>query len=267
VRETAELLAVAAAAVAAARDTVRDRVSFSVSTKGERDMVTDVDLAVEDQVRAFLARETPDIGFLGEERGRYGGTGGRWWALDPVDGTANFARGIPLCGVSLALVDGDRGTVAAISLPFLDVTYTAAEGGGARANGEPIHVSRVTGIADAMISVGDFAIGPDAAAKNGTRLALLADLGARAQRIRMLGTAAIDLVWVAQGRLEASVILANKPWDTMAGVLLVREAGGVVVDVDGSDHTTRSAATVAVCPGLHAELLAALDRATVHNGH
>jgi myo-inositol-1(or 4)-monophosphatase len=263
----AELLAVAAAAVAGARDTIRARVPLSVSAKGERDLVTDVDLAVEDQVRGFLARETPDIGFLGEERGRDGGTGGLWWALDPVDGTANFARGIPLCGVSLALVDGDRSVVAAISLPFLDVTYTATEGGGARANGEPIHVSTASDVADAIISVGDFAIGPDAAAKNRTRLALLADLGARAERIRMLGTAAIDLAWVAHGRLEASVILANQPWDTMAGVLLVREAGGVVVDADGSDHTTRSAATIAVCPGLHAELLTALDRATVHKGH
>jgi myo-inositol-1(or 4)-monophosphatase len=266
VSETADLLGIATAAVAAARDTIRSKASFSVSAKGERDLVTDVDLAVEDQVRSFLARETPHIGFLGEERGRDGGAGGLWWALDPVDGTANFARGIPLCGVSLALVDGARSTVAAISLPFLDVTYTAAEGLGAHAGGEPIRVSAATGVAGAMVSIGDFSVGAGAAEKNAVKLALLADLGARAERIRMLGTAAIDLAWVAQGRLEGTVILANMPWDTMAGVLLVREAGGVVVDADGTDHTTASAATIAVCPGLRADLLAAVERAVSSSG-
>src|SRR5207248_3092165 len=163
------------------------------SAKGDRDLVTDVDTAVEDALREFLTAETPEIGVLGEERGRSGDGGGRWWALDPIDGTANFARGIPLCGISLALVDGEHSTAA-------------------------------TEMSDAMIAVGDFAIGRLAEEKNETRLRLLSDLGARAQKIRMLGTAAIDLAWVADGKLDAALILSNNPWDTMAGVLLVREA-------------------------------------------
>ncbi|WET80838.1 inositol monophosphatase family protein [Amycolatopsis sp. QT-25] len=255
----AALLSVAAEAVAKATGLIRSMTSFSVAAKGDRDMVTDVDLAVEDAVRAFLARETPEIGILGEERGHQGDEN-LWWALDPVDGTANFARGIPLCGVSLGLVDGLKSTVAAISLPFLDVTYTAVEGQGAYADGERLVASEATKLSDAILSIGDFAVGEGAEVKNRVRMALLAELGGRVQRVRFLGSAAIDLAWVAHGKLDASVILANKPWDTMAGVLLVREAGGVVVDIDGGEHTVRSAATIAVGAGLRDDLVAAIAR-------
>jgi myo-inositol-1(or 4)-monophosphatase len=266
----APLLPIAREAMAIARRIVRSRGPRSVSAKGERDMVTDIDLAVEEAVRGFLARETPDIDMLGEEYGR-GSTGddpagALWWVLDPVDGTANLARGIPLCGVSLGLVAGGRGVVAAIDLPFLDVTYTAARGRGAYAGDDRIRCSGVREVSDAMISIGDFAIGDDADRKNHVRLTLLRRLGARAQRIRMIGTAAIDLAWVAQGKLDASIILANMPWDTMAGVLLVREAGGLVVDQDGSDHTVESAATIAVTPGLHDEVMASLREAMEDTG-
>ncbi|MEU5882537.1 inositol monophosphatase family protein [Spirillospora sp. NPDC047279] len=258
----AELLPLAREAVAMARAIIRSRAPRSVVAKGDRDLVTDIDLAVEEAVRDFLLRETPEIGVLGEEHGRTG-TDALWWALDPVDGTSNFARGVPLCAVSLGLVDGRRGVLAAIDLPFLDVTYSAADGQGAFADDERIGVSGVTGLHDAVISVGDFAVGGDAAAeaRNRVRLALLEDLGARAQRIRMIGTAAIDLAWVAQGRFDATVILSNRPWDTAAGVVLVREAGGTVLDHDGGDHTTDSQVTVAVTPGLRDEIMTSLGSA------
>ncbi|GAB2997727.1 inositol monophosphatase family protein [Amycolatopsis acidiphila] len=255
------LLPVAREAVAIAHRIVLARAPVSVTAKAERDLVTDVDLAVEEAVRDFLTRETPEIGVLGEEHGRTGPAGGLWWALDPVDGTANFARGIPLCGTSLGLVEGGRGVLAAIDLPFLGVDYVAVEGYGAYAGDERIQVSGATDLADAVLAIGDFAVGEGAEVKNRARLTLLAELGARAQRIRMLGTAAIDLAWVAQGKLEGSVILANLPWDTLAGVLLVREAGGLVLDGDDTSHTAGSAATIAVCPGLRDEVMAAVRRA------
>ncbi|HVW43865.1 MAG TPA: inositol monophosphatase family protein [Amycolatopsis sp.] len=257
--DPAPLLPVACEALARARRIIHGRGPLSVREKGERDLVTDVDLAVEDAVRDFLARETPEIGLLGEEHGRSGDPGAVWWALDPVDGTANFARGIPLCAVSLGLVSGRRSVLAAIDLPFLGTTYTAVEGHGAYADDSRIHASAASGLSSAVISIGDFAIGEGAAAKNRVRLALLDRLGARAQRIRMLGTAAIDLSWVAHGKLEATVILANLPWDTMAGTLLVREAGGLVLDRDGSDHATDSTATIAVCPALRDPLMRILS--------
>ncbi|MBB5133497.1 myo-inositol-1(or 4)-monophosphatase [Thermocatellispora tengchongensis] len=256
------LLPVATRAVEIAREIVLSRAPRSVRAKGDRDMVTDIDLAVEDAVRAFLAAETPELAMLGEEHGRTGAAGdSAWWVLDPVDGTANLARGIPLCGVSLALVEDGRPVVGAIDLPFLGARYTAAAGRGAYAGEERIGTSATTGLPEAMISIGDFAVGPDAEPDNRVRLALLGLLGRRAQRIRMLGSAAIDLAWVAQGRLDATVILSNLPWDTMAGALLVREAGGLVLDRDGTEHTTASAATIALCPGLRDELMTALHQA------
>ncbi|GLZ35788.1 inositol monophosphatase [Lentzea sp. NBRC 105346] len=253
-----QLLPIAREAVAVARRIIRSRPLGSVVEKSERDLVTDVDLAVEDAVRSFLARETPEIGVLGEERG-HTGSEDLWWALDPVDGTTNFSRGMPLCGVSLALVSGSASVVAAIDLPYLDETYSAVAGEGAFVGVDRISCSTVDELSSAVISIGDFAIGPGAVEKNRRRLELLSYLGSRAQRIRMLGTAAIDLAWVASGRLDASIILANMPWDTMAGVLLVREAGGVVVDTDDTDHTVSSKATIAVCPGLRKEILALLS--------
>ncbi|HJQ48130.1 MAG TPA: inositol monophosphatase family protein [Amycolatopsis sp.] len=259
--DPASLLPVAREALARARRIIHRRGPASVTEKGERDLVTDVDLAVEDSVRDFLARETPEIGILGEEHGRSGDPGAVWWALDPVDGTSNFARGIPLCAVSLGLVSGRRSVLAAIDLPFLDTTYTAVEGHGTYAGDERIHTSAASELSNAVISIGDFAIGAGAAATNRVRLALLDHLGARAQRIRMLGTAAIDLAWVAHGKLEATVILANLPWDTMAGTLLVREAGGLVLDGDGTEHTTDSTATIAVCAGLRDPLMRAVSLA------
>jgi myo-inositol-1(or 4)-monophosphatase len=96
----------------------------------------------------------------------------------------------------------------------------------------------------------------DAAEKNGLRLALNEQLAGRVQRVRMLGSAAIDLAWVAEGKLDASMTMSNKPWDTAAGVIIAREAGAVVIDQDGSDHTSSSAATIAVAPGVAEELLA-----------
>jgi myo-inositol-1(or 4)-monophosphatase len=257
------LLPVAREAVAMARRIIFSRAPSSVTAKGERDMVTDIDLAVEATVREFLSGQTPRIGVLGEEHGRTGAAGDAlWWVLDPIDGTANFARGIPLSAVSLGLVAGRRSVLAVVDLPFLDLTYTAVEGNGAYAGDVRIHSSGVRELSEAVISVGDFAVGEGAEARNRLRISLLSRFGARAQRIRMIGTAATDLAWVAHGRLDASIILANLPWDTLAGVLLVREAGGVVVDLDGAEHTTGSSATIAVCPGLYREIMAVLAAAS-----
>lgn len=256
------LLPVAREALAIARRIIRSRAPLSVLTKGERDMVTDVDLSVEDAVREFLARETPDIGILGEEHGHSGRSDGAlWWALDPVDGTANLTRGIPLCAVSLGLVVGRRSVLAAIDLPFLETNYTAVDGHGAYVGDQRIHTSPARELPHAVISIGDFAVGEEAAAKNRVRLELLRRFGDRAQRVRMIGSAAIDLAWVAHGKLDATIILSNLPWDTMAGTLLVREAGGVVVDQDDTEHTADSAATIATCPGLRQAIMSSLQQA------
>lgn len=252
-----DLLPIAREAVAIGSRIITSRAVESVVEKSDRDLVTDIDLAVEDAVRTFLGAEAPHVGVLGEEHGHTGPTD-LWWALDPVDGTTNFARGIPLCAVSLGLVARRTSVLAAVTLPFLGVDYHASAGHGAYSGDTRVHTSSVDRLSDAVISIGDFAVGADAAAKNAVRLALLTRLGARAQRIRMIGTAAIDLAWVADGKLDATLILANMPWDTLAGTLLVREAGGLVVDLDDTTHDADSAATIAVCAGLRQEVMTIL---------
>jgi myo-inositol-1(or 4)-monophosphatase len=124
------------------------------------------------------------------------------------------------------------------------------EGSGAWRNGQRIQVSRTSQLADALVTVGDYAVGPDADDKNQERLQLTQLLAGQVLRIRMLGSAALDLAWLAEGKTDASIAFSNRPWDVAAGVIIAREAGAVVSDLDGSDHTTKSQATIASCPDL-----------------
>lgn len=230
--------------------TSRDR---SAAFKGDRDPVTETDLAIERAMRDCLHHATPKAGFLGEETG--GSTDGIAWVLDPIDGTANFTHGVPLTAVSLALLDHGEPIVGLIAVQAERVRYTAMRGHGATRDGEPIRASACAELRSAMVAMGDYATGSDATARNQTRLRITAVLAARAQRVRMLGSAAIDLAWVAAGKLDASVMLSNKPWDTAAGVLIAREAGAHVTDLTGQPHTLNSAATIASARGVTAQLI------------
>jgi myo-inositol-1(or 4)-monophosphatase len=251
------MLAVAQQAVQIGSELILTSVPHEVRTKGDRDIVTDVDVKIEQEIRSYLRQATPNIGFLGEEEGQVPDANQETvWTLDPIDGTSNFAHRIPLCAVSLALVSEHLPLVAAIALPYLDLQYHAVRGGGAFVNDEKIHTSRTSDLAKAIISIGDYAVGTNAQEKNKPRLRLTALLAERIERVRMFGSAAIDLVWVAEGRTDATVILANKPWDTAAGVLIAREAGAVVTDAHGQPHTFASAATIAASPGVADDLYA-----------
>ena len=225
----------------------------TVAFKGDRDPVTETDLAIERAMRDSLHRATPEAGFLGEETG--GSTDGLAWVLDPIDGTANFTHGVPLTAVSLALLDHGEPIIGLISVQAEGVRYAATRGQGATRDGDPIRASTCTQLRSAMIAMGDYATGPGAAERNTTRLRITAVLAERAQRVRMLGSAAIDLAWVAAGKLDASVMLSNKPWDTAAGVLIAREAGARVTDLNGHRHALNSVHTVAAAPGVRDELL------------
>lgn len=252
----ADLLPVAHQAVDLASTIMRSMQPGVLTAKGDRDMASEVDFAIEEQVRAFLARETPDIGFLGEEEGASGDTNGLLWALDPVDGTVNFVHGSPLCAVSLGLVAEKRSVLGVIDVPFLGSRYSAAEEAGAELDGHPINISSVTEVDEAVVAMGDYAVGIGAEEKNRIRFAMTQRITAAVQRVRMHGSAAIDLAWLAAGTVDAVVMLSNKPWDTTAGVAIVREAGGLVVDRDGTPHTFDAHATIAAAPQLLPEILA-----------
>ncbi|TYB36647.1 inositol monophosphatase family protein [Micromonospora sp. AP08] len=233
---------------------MRRRTPVTSISKGDRDLVSEVDYAIERDLRSFLHDATPDIAFLGEEEG-ISGTGELQWTLDPVDGTVNFVRRLPLCGISLGLLHGSHPVLGVIDLPFLSARYWAAEGYGAFANGQPIKVSGTASLSEAVVGIGDFAVGADAAKKNRERLALMARLAETVQRVRMSGSAAVDLVWLAEGKLDAALTLSNHPWDVTAGVAIAREAGAMVLDSSGADYTSDAMATLAITPGLVGQLL------------
>lgn len=145
--------------------------------------------------------------------------------------------------------------VASIVAPFLDLRYVAAKGHGAFGNGVQLQASKTTNLAEAIVSIGDYAVGEQADSKNERRIRLTTLLAKRAERVRMFGSAALDLAWVAEGRTDATIILANKPWDTAAGVLLAREAGVLVVDAAGADHNFNSTETIATARGISESIL------------
>ena len=226
-----------------------------IHVKGDRDMTSDVDIAVEHEIRQALCRVTPSFGFLGEETGEYLPSAPIRWILDPVDGTANFIRSMPLCGISLALTYRRTAILGVITLPYLQRRYWAADGLGAWRDGQPIRAAATLSLPEAMIAVGDFRTGRGTPERDDARFALLRALSEQAQRLRMLGTSALDLALVADGGLDAVVTLSNRSWDTAAGVVIAREAGAAVTDLDASAHTLDSRATIAAAPGIHTDLL------------
>ncbi|MBM7783562.1 inositol monophosphatase family protein [Tenggerimyces flavus] len=264
---TAELLPIAMRAIDIARRTLREQAPNALTQKGDRDFASNLDYAIEREMRDFLQAETPKIGFLGEEEGAANLDPDRpYWALDPVDGTANLVHGLPLCGSSLGLIHHKQPILGVVDLPFLNERYYATQHGGAELNGRQIHGSTTTELRGAIIAIGDYAVGARAAQKNAQRHALTHQLADRVERIRMFGSAAIDLVWAAAGRIDGTVLLSNKPWDTAAGAIIAREAGLQVVDLDGKDHDASSRATISATPAILDDLLDVVSAAAVDLG-
>lgn len=259
--ELPALLDLARSVTERAEQQLRDLTPDLITAKGDRDMVTNVDLAIEREARKALLNGAPGIGFVGEEEGG-DVDADTHWIIDPVDGTANFIRGLPLCGISLALVHHGVPVLGVIHLPLIGRRYWAAQGMGAYRDGRRISAAATSTLPEALIAVGDYGTGPDGPERNRVALAIHAHLAEQAQRVRMLGSAAVDLALVADGTLDATITLGNHDWDMAAGVVLAREAGGVVMDTDGSPHTPESLTTIATAPGLRDAVLGILATTT-----
>ncbi|HXD54204.1 MAG TPA: inositol monophosphatase [Solirubrobacteraceae bacterium] len=223
--------------------------------KGDRDYASRVDFQIEDMVKAELGDGIP---FLGEERGGHL-RAPLLWVLDPIDGTTNFIKGSPLCAISLALLSEGQPIFGIVDLPLLGERYVARAGGGAYLNGRRLHVSAGGSLEDTVVGITDFAVADDRSNENPRHIALLSELAPRALGVRTHGSAALDLAWLAGGRLGATVMLSNRAWDVSAGVLLAREAGGATYDWDGSEHGIDSAVTIASTPGLKPAMLGLLE--------
>jgi myo-inositol-1(or 4)-monophosphatase len=229
--------------------------------KGDYGFATVVDVEVERLVRAYLRRETPGIPFLGEEEGGEGLMSEALWVLDPIDGTANYADGSPLCSISLALLRQGSPVLGVVAAPLLGERYVAVEGGGAFRNGSRIQVSRRE-VGDRLVGLSDFAFGRKHRDTNLFRFAVIEELVRATMKLRIHGSVALDLAWLAAGRLSGAIALSNRPWDVSAGILLVREAGGDVFDESGAAHGPDSSSTLACVPRLRETLLSAVDSAT-----
>lgn len=215
-----------------------------------------VELAVESAIRSRLAAETPDIGFLGQEEARAGAgqLTAEWaWALGPIDFTADIARSVPLCAVSLALLHHGHPVLGVIDAPFLQKRYHAVEGQGAYLGEQRLVAATTAELRDAIVAIGEYPVGRGSDRRSQLRLAARVQLAPRVHRVRMLGTAVLDLAWVADGQRDASVTLGHQPWGIAAGVIIAREAGATVVE-NGGLHDFGPAATIAGPLPLIAEL-------------
>lgn len=194
------------------------------SHKSPLDDVLDADLEAEQLILAGLRKASPDMGILSEESG-HEGSHDCYWLVDPLDGSTNFQHSSPLFAVSIALINQQTTCCGVIYLPTRNEMFTAMQSQGAFLNGMPIHVSSIDALDEAIVHVGDFAK-DHYTGETQERLQDIFMLSTRVRRIRMIGTAATDLAYVACGRADLLVNHAVHPWDIEAGKLLVLEAGG-----------------------------------------
>ena len=213
---------------------------IEVESKGANDFVSEVDRAAEKEIVYHLSKAYPDHGFLGEEGGITGNPEAEYrWIIDPLDGTTNFVRGIPHFAVSIACEHRGKIEHAVVLDPVRREEFVASRGRGAQLNGRRIRVSKRAGLEGALLGTGI----PFKARQTEHLPAYtqsLEKLAAGSAGIRRAGAAALDLAYVAAGRLDAFWEIGLSPWDIAAGSLLVREAGGLVGDFNGEEKYMES---------------------------
>lgn len=256
--ELDDALALALAIAGDAADLLRGARARSIGWKtNPRDLVTEWDTRAEELIRARLAAATPAIPVLGEEAGGDAGATRRW-LVDPIDGTVNFAHGLPLWTVAIALERGDDVEVGVVTAPALGWTFAARRGGGARvtrADGdEPLAVSAVGELGRALVVTG---FPYDRATSPLNNFAEWEHFQRRAT-CRRLGAASLDLCMVAAGHFDAYWERKLQPWDCAAGALIVAEAGGRVTDTLGGPFRSRSGEVVASNGVIHEAIVAEL---------
>lgn len=228
------------------------------------DLVTEADLAAEQAVLAVLTAETPDLGILAEESGRRSGDdSGLEWCVDPLDGTTNYAHRYPFFGTSIGLTHRGLPLLGALAVPALDCLYWAAPGLGAWCNDRPIQVSGCQELASSLLVTG-FAY--DRHTRLDNNYAEFAWFTHRTRGVRRGGSAAVDLAFVADGRLDGYWERGLSPWDLAAGLVLVEQAGGVICAYDGSPAQLESGRVIACTPGLQQALIDGLSACSPLSG-
>jgi myo-inositol-1(or 4)-monophosphatase len=230
------------------------RIAFKGSPTN---LVTEMDRRSEALILDALTGAFPDDAVLAEESGRHPGTSGRRWIVDPLDGTTNYAHGVPIFAVSIALETGGSVQLGVIYDPNLEELYVAERGAGAWLNDQPLGVSAIATLDESLLTTG---FPYDIRMNDDNNLREYAMFARRAQAVRRLGSAVLDLAWVAAGRYDGFWELSLGPWDVAAGALLVQEAGGRVTGIDGAPLDLDRPTLIASNGRIHDALLATLTR-------
>ena len=227
-----------------------------IHQKGVIDLVTEFDKRSEEVIVSFIQQRFPDHAILAEESGHNNAISEYQWVIDPLDGTTNFAHGIPVFSVSIGLLKNNFPVVGVVYDPFRNEMFSAEVGKGAVLNNLPIHVSSHAELGRAVISTGfpyDLRTNPR------NNLAQFVQFQLRTQAVRHLGSAALDCAWTAMGRLDGYWEFGVKPWDVGAGALIVREAGGRVTSTDGDDNFLSNESILVSNSLLHGQMLRVLS--------
>jgi myo-inositol-1(or 4)-monophosphatase len=238
--------------------------ALPVDYKGVIDLVTPVDLRSEAFLLGKIRERYPAHRIVSEEKGLKEAQGGDIWFVDPLDGTVNFAHGVPVFSVSIAFSSGDQMRLGVVYDPLRDECFSAERGGGAWLNGEPIRVSTATELNHSLLVTG-FAYDIRSTRENNLdhfqRFALCT------QGVRRMGSAALDLCSVAAGRFDGYWELSISPWDIAAGSLVAEQAGAVVTAVAGNpDYLTTPSSILAANPRIHAQMLGILNNKPAQRG-
>ncbi len=222
---------------------------IQVDNKEQHDFVTEVDRQAEQEIIKIIKGAYHDHAILAEESGQHEGND-YTWIIDPLDGTTNFLHGFPNYAVSIALKNKNNLEVGVIYDPLKNELFTAARGEGATLNNRRIRVTKQASLAGALIGTG-FPFKQQQQKYLDTYLNMFKAVCTHTSGIRRTGSAAIDLAYLAAGRLDAFWELDQKPWDIAAGVLMVKEAGGVVTDLDFNDQYLKSGNIITGNPKMH----------------
>lgn len=222
--------------------------------KGAIDLVTEMDVAAEKVIVDAIRAAYPDHAILAEESGVTEGAAGYRWVVDPLDGTTNYAHGLPLFCVSIGLEKDGEPLLGVIYAPMLDELYAAEVGKGASLNGKPIKVSAIETLERSVLVTGF----PPEVREKATNLAAFTSFITRSQAVRRLGSAAIDMAWVAAGRFDGFWEPRLAPWDMCAGCVIIREAGGVVSGYDGGPFSIYGKEVLATNGRVHDEMIGVL---------
>lgn len=229
----------------------RDGARLGTRMKGFQDFLTEADGAVEALLRRRVAEIFPEDGFLGEETG--GTAAERLWIVDPIDGTANFARGEPYWCVSIGFLAAGRPRLGVIRMPMLDETFEAVDGKGAYLNGLPISVAGTTDMRVATVEIGWSTRRPTS-----TYLTLVGEAMRLGANVKRSASGALGMCWVACGRTDAYLELHINSWDVAGGLVIAREAGAAVNDFFAGDALTAGNPILAATPALAEPLAGAM---------